>query len=760
VREISPLRQRFPLGGVLIAAIVGILLASSLGATWVLLFSLLTLSLLLLPLWKQGGMVLAFTVAVFSLLQLWAWNEAPARKLALWLEAHPQEFSVEGVVIAEPKSSLSGSLSFPLQVERIATLDEEFSSIKPSLPVQVRWPMMSKTQAPSYGDRVSFQAIPTSPPPPRNPGEFDYHNWLERHGIYSEFRIDPSEPGKIISSGHGNPLMGWAIMARHRMEAILSTDLEGAARELSVIKGITLGVTEDAPEGFIDEFRFTGTMHLFAVSGLHVGMLAVMIWFLLMAFRLPRSWAVGIIIPLLFFYVAVTGLKSGSIRSAIMVSLLLCGSVLYRRAPLLNTLAAAALLQLALDTNALFSAGWQFSYSVVFAIIALTPPLERRLCHLYEPDPFIPPRLLTPAERFGFAAWKYFCGLLAVSTAAWVGSLIPTIAYFHLISFSAIGANLLAVPLAFVVLALGALSLLAGSFSLWVAGAFNNANWLVAKLLLLVIQGSSLLPGGHWFIGPPAKPYPVITIFDLGGAPCSVVQSGRSFALLNAGRKRDTHRTILPFLETRGANSIQEILITKPDAAHLGGVPEIARELRIAHLDYSSENPRSPVAKRVLSAFGESKASCAEGSPKQLLPGVTAEVLNLGEGEMGVRLYCPAASILYLPRLTPESAKQLLSRSWPECRILIMPLGGVELVSTLQLLRKIAPKVIISPVDHLSRDGIPSPEWDRLLELEGMEFLRQDRTGAVILEADPKGVKVLPFVPGKDRDGSDRSGGR
>ena len=471
----------------------------------------------------------------------------------------------------------------------------------------------------------------------------------------------------------------------------------------------------------------------------------------------------GVIIPMLFFYVAVTGLKSGSIRSATMLSLLLCGSMLYRRAPLLNTLAAAALLQLALDTNALFSAGWQFSYSVVFSIIALTPPLERRLCNLYVPDPFIPPRLLTGSERFQFSAWKYFCGLLAVSTAAWLGSLIPTIAYFHLISFSAIGANLLAVPLAFVVLALGGLSLLAGSMSLWVAGAFNNANWLMAKLLLLVIQGSSLLPGGHWFVGPSAKPYPVVTIFDLGGAPCSVVQNGRSFALLNAGRKRDAHRTILPFLETRGANSIRELLITKPDAAHLGGVPEIAGELPLAHLDCPQANPRSPVAKTVLSSVAASKSSLSDNTPAQLLPDITAEMLKVEEGEMGVRLHGNAVSILYLPRLSLEAIRQLqakLPTVPPQCDVLVMPLGGVELVSTLQMIRKISPKVIVSPVDHLRRDGIPSPEWDRLLEQEGMEFLRQDRTGAVIVEADPKGVKVLPFVPGKDRAGLDRSGGR
>ncbi len=762
---VSPLQQRFPMAGILLSAVLGILLASALGASWGLVLGLLGSVLLLTPFYKQGGVVLGLTLVVFSLLQLWCWNDAPARKLALWFDAHPKEFGVQGVVDGAPKISPSGTATFPIRVERITDQDgSEHEVMLPAgvLKAQVRWPLVQDSPAPRYGDRVNFQAMASRPSGPRNPGAFDYRQWLERHEIYTQFCIDPAEPGKILSPDHGNPIMAWALAARERMEAILSRDLEGAPWEVSAIKGITLGITENVPEGFTEDFRFTGTMHLFAVSGLHVGMLAVMIWFVLVAARLPRPWAVSVIIPMLFFYVVVTGLKSGSIRSAIMVSLLLCGSVLYRRAPLFNTLAAAAFLQLAWDPNALFSPGWQFSYSVVFAILAITPALENRLVALHSADPFLPPKLLTRRERWEFSGWKYLMGLLAVSMAAWIGSLLPTLAYFHLISLSAIAANLLAVPLAFIVLALGALSLLTGTLSLWVAGAFNNTNWLVAKILLMVVQFSALVPGGHWFVGPPGKPYPVVTLFDLGGGSCAAVESGGEFALVNAGRKRDAMLDILPFLESRGANTLQNILITKADAAHLGGVPDIARELKVKHLVLCAENSQSSVAKSVLNIFAPSCTTLLASDKLPLLPEVTAESIDLPGKERGVRLLCGKIRVLFLPSLTPEVAQRITTLPETQLRaeVLVIPLGGSELLSTLRVIGKVAPKYLVTPVHHLNREGVPSREWEALLAEQKILLFRQDQTGAVIINADPTQMKVEPFVPQTDHGAEDRNGGR
>lgn len=740
------LRQRYPLGGVLIAAVAGILLASELGSSWGL-FCLLSVAVIVgLFCCRQGGVLLAITTAVFALLQLWSWNEAPAKRLAAWFDDNHQVFEVQGIITSEPKISPSGMAAFSLRLENMIPLDgDSTNSILLPIEVRVRWAGVT----PSYGDRVSFQGVAERIPAPRNPGEFDYHQWLERHGIYTQFSLDLSEPGSVLEHGKGNPLMAWALASRNRMEAILATDLQGAPMELSAIKGITLGVTENAPEGFTDDFRFTGTMHLFAVSGLHVGMLAVMIWFILMAARMPRPLAIAIIIPVLFYYVAITGCKSGSVRSASMVSLLLCGSVLYRRSPSLNTLAAAALIQLAVDSNVLFSAGWQFSYSVVFAIVVVAPLLEQCLCSVYSPDPFIPPKLLTRWDRSRFSAWRYLAGLLAISTAAWMGSILPTVAYFHLVSLSAIGANLLAVPLAFAVLALGSLSLITGGISLWLAGAFNNTNWLVTKILLTVVQTSAVIPGGHWFVGAPPKPYPVVTILDLRGGSCTVLECDGDFALINAGRKQDAVRVVLPFLETRGVNSIASILITKGDAAHLGGLPEIAHEVSVKRLGLLDALPRSAVAKNILNLFEKNTVKLMPPVKWPLTQKCEAEIIPLPENGVAVLLRPGKIRILLLPHLTSEMATHLQSVFSPEqlhADALITPLGGTDLASTLALFRFIAPKAVISSVESFNRNGIPSGEWKELLVREGISLLRQDETGAVIVEADALHPTIKTFL--------------
>ena len=735
MRTVSLLRQRFPFVGILCAAIAGILLASWLGATWWLFFALLSLFLLKLPLRKQGGLCWSMVVVAFAVMQAWNWSESPARRLAGWFDVHPGEFLVQGIVTAEPKTSSSGSSTFPMRVEVIReTGDTGTTVVRAPISVLVRWP----GDPPVCGDRVSFEGEAVRPEAPRNPGAMDYRRWLERHGIFTQFRIDPSDPGRIDSGGHGNPLTLMAIKARHRMEQLLGTDLEGAPDVMSAIKGITLGVTEHAPEGFTDDFRFTGTMHLFAVSGLHVGMLAVIIWFALKAVRVPRNLAVGITIPALFFYVLITGMKMGSIRSATMASILLLGLMFFRNSPMLNTLAAAAFIQLAVDGNALFSAGWQFSYSVVASIILLAAPIGSWVRRFHEPDPFLPPRLIKRSERLGFQTWRHFAELSGVSASAWIGSLIPTVAYFHLVSLSAFGANLLAVPLAFGVISLGALSLLGGSFSLWIAGAFNNANWLVTKLLLLVVQGSAMIPGGHWFVGFPHLPYPEMTLLDLKGDSCAVIRSQGEFALVNAGGKRSASGTLLPFLEYSGANALKSVLITKADAAHVGGLPMVRKEIPVAKILLADSPVHSAVAKSVLSTLDPIPLS--PGMPTPLAKGVVAELLVLSGGPSPVlRIMLGESRVLILPSADRELLSSLKGCDGESLRadVLILPLGGAEFVSTLDLIGRVLPKSVITPVYSFRRDGVPSSEWQRLLEEKGVKLFREDESGAVTITSLP-----------------------
>src|SRR5207245_675038 len=135
-----------------------------------------------------------------------------------------------------------------------------------------------------------------------------------------------------------------------------------------------------------------------AVAGLHVGIVAALLWMVATIARLSRKSAAALIIPLLLFYAAVTGLHVSSMRAAVMSSILLGGFFFDRRGFVLNSLAAAAVLLLCWDTNELFSTGFQLSFAVVGAIVLLADPLCRSLERWSVADPFLP-RVLVRGPR-------------------------------------------------------------------------------------------------------------------------------------------------------------------------------------------------------------------------------------------------------------------------------------------------------------------------------------------------------------------------
>ncbi len=193
-------------------------------------------------------------------------------------------------------------------------------------------------------------------------------------------------------------------------------------------------------------------------------MMAVLLWCILKVLRVPRRLAAGLIIPMLFLYVLMTGWKAASVRSAVMAAVVLAGLMANRRPVLINNLCAAGFLILLADTDQLFNPGFQLSFCVVATIMLVATPLASLFAAPFRPDPFLPERLLSAARRWMIRGTERLALLLAVSTAAWLGSLPLTIGYFHLISLTALPANAVAVPLSFAIMAVSMLSLSVGVF--------------------------------------------------------------------------------------------------------------------------------------------------------------------------------------------------------------------------------------------------------------------------------------------------------
>src|SRR6202040_1734161 len=197
----------------------------------------------------------------------------------------------------------------------------------------------------------------------------------------------------------GNPILRAAQKSRAWMQTAICRGLDDSPEVQNFLSGIVLGLRHQTTEDIEEPFQQTGTLHLFAVAGLHVGIVARLLWMLATVGQLSRKWAAGLIIPLLLFYAAITGLHVSSVRAAVMSSILLGGLFFDRKVLALNSLAAAAFFLLSWDTNEFFSAGFQLSFAVVGGIILLADPLCGWLRPIAAPDPFLPRRLVSRLRR-------------------------------------------------------------------------------------------------------------------------------------------------------------------------------------------------------------------------------------------------------------------------------------------------------------------------------------------------------------------------
>ncbi|HEV3098378.1 MAG TPA: ComEC/Rec2 family competence protein [Candidatus Udaeobacter sp.] len=457
----------------------------------------------------------------FFLLHNLETSNTEGQQLGDELGGRPRVVTAAGCVITEPKVAPSGFATFLLKLKSI-----EFGGRKQ--PTRAVWEVRWKG-TPGFGDELKLFGIAEVIERPRNPGEFDMRSYLARHDVRRMLFVRYPEDGALIRRGGGNPILSLAQKSRAWMQNAICTGLENAPEVQNFLSGIVLGLRHQTPEDIEEPFQQTGTLHLFAVAGLHVGIVAALLWMLAMVARLSRKWAAAVIIPLLLFYAAVTGLHVSSIRAAVMSSILLGGLFFERKVFVLNSLAAAAFFLLCWNTNELFSTGFQLSFAVVGAIILFADPFAEFLQRGTAPDPFLPRSLLRGPRRRMHAAFEWLCRGTGVSLAAWLGSLPLVLWYFYIVTPISLVANLIVVPIAFFILAMALLSLLSTPLLPGVAVIFNNANWLLARLVMGIVQLLAHVPGGHFYVEHPHWPEKLvakIAVLDVGAGAAVHLQTG------------------------------------------------------------------------------------------------------------------------------------------------------------------------------------------------------------------------------------------
>ena len=720
--------SRLPLLGPCLGAIIGIFLAHH--AWWLLLSLLVTTAVFVGFYSRQKSWILAgLTILVISLLH----HKRVTQQTALEDVSINRTISLRGTIL-QSKADGSGETLFRTF---------EGTAIR-LLKVPSDYPI---------GRKLKLQAYQLPPQRPANPTAFNEEKILKQQGIYSTFVTLSAEP---IGWHWGLPfLRRQAASLKDQIGNRITRSLSDP-EAIALIRGVTLGEKDTNGSSFIS-FRRTGTMHIFAVSGLHVGLIALLI---MLAGRLcrvsPRTLTVLVIFGM-YTYAFVTGLQAPALRAALMGSFLL-GRFLFLRSPsALNNLLAAALIILIWDSFSLFQLGFQLSFVVVLSIAIIGSHLWKKLQPTIQPDPFIPEILLSRWDKFSLHSRSNFFQTLTISTAAWLGSIGLTLLFFGWFTPVAIVASIPLALFAFCILSLSFLSFFIG---LIIPVACPPINQINAQAALLAKDCATLLetiPGAyHRFRKPPPwKNGLCIFQSSYGGAAIHLDTQEGTF--IDAGNRSEFRETIRPLLDSYRIES-SNLIASHNDSEHVGGFHEILLEHHPQQLVYPplEENYSLGEILQLASKLPDCKLLPAHsGLTLTLDPHAHVTILSVGESQ------------------SPHSNDRclIMMLHWHQWRILITndapDLIGKELLATKTDLKAdlwIAGRhhydflqsnhefvTAVSPAFMIVNDAIAPPSeiipksTQKYFESLGITLLRQSKHGAIFVHPSKNKITLEGF---------------
>jgi len=351
------------------------------------------------------------------------------------------------------------------------------------------------------GDRLRVFAQLAAPRPVQNPGQFDFAGYLRADRQRSLMRTQFPECISVIEPGRGWGL--WRLIDRARSHGGRLLQQHLNPRRSALASAVLLGARERLNPDRKQAFMQTGTIHLLAISGLHLGIVAGALLWMMRRAPIPRGWAMLSVAAFAVFYMLLTDARPPVIRATILV-LMVCASLYFKRQVLsFNSLAAAALIVLALNPAELFHTGCQLSFLAVAGLMWFGPGW---IYSTPDQDPL--DRLIAGSRgwihRTVWLAGRSVRHLTLVSATIWLLTLPLVMARFHLIAPVAVPVNtLLWVPMATALIS-GFATLVFGTVFAPLGQACGSVCDANLWLLDFGVAWARDLPGSHFWIPGPA----------------------------------------------------------------------------------------------------------------------------------------------------------------------------------------------------------------------------------------------------------------
>jgi competence protein ComEC len=331
-----------------------------------------------------------------------------------------------------------------------------------------------------YGDNVSLTGILEKLKSERNPGEFDYGEYLKLHGIDASLRIFGYDKLQLIGESNVNPVKKHVLYPFKKYASGMIDELIGG-EEAQFLKGLVLGDRSNISKQVREDFVNAGVAHIIAVSGLNVAYMLILLNILLLFLPIKNEYKFIITLFFLYLYSNLTGNSPSIIRASIMAGVFLFSRLIERKPDSYNILGVSAIIILLIDPQQLFDAGFQLSFAAILSLIIIYPVLMRKFAvgKLF---------MSMDTDKWYNKTVKWIIILLLGTAAAQLGTLPLTALMFKKISVVSFFTNLIAIPISNIALALGFIIVAVSSFSLWLASVFAGAAKVILYFLLLFIN--------------------------------------------------------------------------------------------------------------------------------------------------------------------------------------------------------------------------------------------------------------------------------
>ncbi len=292
------------------------------------------------------------------------------------------------------------------------------------------------TQTLQYGDVICLQTKFTEIQSTGNPNEFNYADYLNKKDIYHQAYVRDS--ALIFVKNEGSAFVKWLNNSRNFLINVL--DKSGLKNEnLSVAKALILGEKSGLDRETMNAYSASGTMHVLAVSGLHVGIVMLLLSFILKPLKnIPKGRLiyVTLLVVFIWLYALLTGLCPSVMRATFMFTFVILGKELERDTSVYQSIMVSAFLLILMDPMVIFDVGFQLSYLAVIGIVFFQPKIYK----LYFSKYYLVDKI-----------WQ----ITSVSIAAQLATVSLGLFYFHQFPNLFLISNLIAIPISFVILMIG-----------------------------------------------------------------------------------------------------------------------------------------------------------------------------------------------------------------------------------------------------------------------------------------------------------------